>query len=238
MLASLIMVAAFWPPYIMQLCSPDEKTNILGIAQSPSGEFLYCENIDISSEQNLNISYMKDGKRFAVKKITGTSNHTMPSIEQVDLRSGETRVAALDHQMLSMQYQASRKEKMQSTQIALSDVDVVDAGFDYFIRDHWNALQAGQVLSVNFASIAHQKVLPLRVRELEAQKCAEKNESTQPPYCYFVEIDNALLRLVLGNIKLGYDEQRRLINFNGVVNIEDEKGSTQTAHIRYYYKAD
>lgn len=237
MLANLIMVAALWPPHVMQLCKPDEKTNILGFAQSPSGDFLYCEQVEISSADNLDISYIKDGKKFAEKKITSTSNPTMPSIEQVDLRSGETRVAALNHQMLSMQYQASRKEKMQRTQIALSNVDVVDAGFDYFIREHWNTLQAGQVLSVNFASIAHQKVLPLRVRELESQKCAEKNETTHPPYCYLVEIDNALLRLVLGNIKLGYDDQRRLVNFNGVVNIEDEKGSTQTAHIRYYYKA-
>ena len=238
MLANLIMVAALWPPHVMQLCNPNEETHILGVAQSPSGDFLYCEHIEISSEHNLDISYIKDGKKFAEKKVTRTANPATPSIEQIDSRSGETRLASINQQMLSMQYQASRKEKMQSTQIPMADVDVVDAGFDYFIREHWDDLQAGKVLPVNFASIAHQKVLSLRVRKLESQKCAEKNEMTQPPYCYFVEIDNALLRLVLGNIKLGYDDQRRLVNFNGVVNIEDEKGSTQTADIRYYYKAE
>lgn len=238
MLTSLLMVAALWPPHLMQMCAPDEKTSILGIAQSPSGDFIYCEHIEISPEHNLNISYTKDGKKFAEKKVIRTRNPATPSIEQVDSRSGETRIASVNEQLLSMQYQGSRKENIQNSQFSLADVDVVDAGFDYFIREHWDNLQAGKVLPVNFASIAHQKVLSLRVRKLESQKCAEKNETTQPPYCYFVEIDNALLRLVLGNIKLSYDEQRRLTNFNGVVNIEDDKGETQTAHIRYYYKAD
>ncbi len=238
MLASLILAASLWPTQLIQLCSPESNTKILGIAKSPTGDFLYCEKIDASTEHDLNIFYINNGKKFAEKKINYATNPAIPAVEQTDSRSGEVRVAEINQQMLSLQYQASKKDKLLHTDIPLTKVDVVDAGFDYFIRQHWDELQSGKVLSVNFASIAHQKVLPLRVRKLEAEKCIEKSNSEENPYCYFVEIDNAFLRLVLGNIKLAYDEQHRLKKFNGVVNIESESGSTQTAIISYYYKKD
>jgi len=238
MLASVLIASALWPSTVMQQCSPNDEASIVGIAHSPAGKFLYCEHIEITSERGLNIVYLNNGKQFAEKHIHYTENPATPSVKQIDSRSGEVRVATINQQNLELKYQASKKEKIQRTDIALAEVDVVDAGFDYFIRQHWDELQAGEVLPVNFASIAHQKVLPLRVRMLPVQKCTDDFNFLQQHHCYFVEVDNALLRLVLGNIKLIYNEQHQLINFNGVVNIEDEKGSAQSASIRYYYKSD
>lgn len=238
MLASALLVTVLWPPAVMQECKPADDVSILGVAQSTSGEFLYCEHIEIKSERELSIVYTDKEKKFAKKQIGYIGNPATPSVSQLDFRSGEVRLANIHQQQLELQYQANRKEKIQRTQVSLADVDVIDAGFDYFIRDKWQELQTGKVVPVNFASITHQRVLPLRVRKFESEKCREDAQPAYQYYCYFVEVDNAILRLILGNIKLVYDEQRRLRNFNGVVNIENNKGATQTANITYYYKID
>ena len=114
----------------------------------------------------------------------------------------------------------------------------MDAGFDNFVRLHWEELSAGKTLSVNFASIAHQKVLPLRVSLQPEDKCAEKSPSPAQASCFVVEVDNMFLRLLLGNIKLTYDSQHRLQRFDGTVNINNDDEDSQSAVIDYFYASD
>lgn len=238
MLTSLLLAATLWPTSVMQHCQLSEKTIIVGIAQSPSGQFLYCEQIEQPSEHVLIVNYIYDGKKFAEKKINYTGNPATPLIYQKDFRSGEVRQAEISQQTIELHYQENSHKKSEQANIPLADVDVIDAGFDYFVRQHWDELQTGKVLPVNFASMPHLKVLPLRVSAQPLTKCAIKSEQENKHFCFLVEIDNALLRLLLGNIKLTYDQQHRLTNFKGVVNIEDDKATTQIAKISYYYHTD
>jgi len=238
MLTSLILAATLWPSSVTQQCKPSENSIVIGIAKSPSGQFLYCEHIERPSEHLLVVNYYYDFKIFAEKKINYSENPATPAVEQRDFRSGELRKANINQQTLRLQYQANMHKKTGHVDIPLAQVDVIDAGFDYFIRQYWDELQAEKVLAVNFASMPHLKVLPLRISKQAPVKCAEKAPPTSEAFCYLVEIDNALLRLVLGNIKLIYDQHRRLTTFKGVVNIEDDNESTQTAIISYYYQND
>jgi hypothetical protein len=238
MLANLLLTAVVWPLSVTQYCQPSDKTFMTGVAQSPTGNFLYCEQVEQTSEHSLRVSYLRDNKAFAEKIIGYVSNPETPSIQQKDFRSGELRQAKVTEQTIDLQYQPSAHKKNVSLSIPLKDVDVIDAGFDNFVRNNWKQLQAGKTLPVNFASMPHLKVLPLRITSQPSVKCASKTESLNESFCFLVEIDNAVLRLLLGNIKLTYDQQHRLVTFNGVVNIEDEKESTQTAKISYYYQID
>lgn len=238
MLTSLLLAATLWPSSVTQHCQPLEQTIIVGIAQSQSGQFLYCEQIEKPSEHALIVNYVYDGKTFAEKKINYSGNPATPLIHQKDFRSGEVRQAEINQQTIELHYQENSHKKSEQTLIPLTNVDVIDAGFDYFVRQHWNELQTGKVLPVNFASMPHLKVLPLRLSAQPLTKCEAKTEQDNKHFCFLVEIDNALLRLLLGNIKLTYDPQHRLTNFKGVVNIEDDKASTQIAKISYYYKTD
>ena len=238
MLASLLLAAAVWPLNVTQYCQPTEKTIMTGVAQSLSGAFLYCEQVEQLSEHSLVVHYIREGKVFAEKKLNYSGNPETPSVQQKDFRFGELRQADLVDQTIELQYQPNLRKKNTQISIPKAEVDVIDAGFDIFVRNHWNDLQAGKTLSVNFASMPHMKVLPLRISAQVPTKCTVKTESSAESFCFLVEIDNSLLRLLLGNIKLTYDQQHRLVKFNGVVNIEDEKESTQTAQINYYYQMD
>lgn len=238
MLASLLLTAAVWPISVIQYCQPSIATIMIGVAQTPSGIFLYCEQVEQPTEHSLVVKYIRDGKTFAEKKLNYSSNPEIPSVQQTDFRSGELRKAELTAKTIDLQYQASTRKKNTRVSIPQKEVDVIDAGFDNFVRNHWNELQAGKILPVNFASMSHLKVLPLRISAQAPEKCTEITGASKESFCFLVEIDNALLRLLLGNIKLIYDQQHRLITFNGIVNIEDDNQSTQTAKISYYYQID
>lgn len=234
----MLLTAAMWPDSVTDYCSPADKTLMIGVAKTSNGNFLYCELVDQTSQHELSINYVKDDKKFASKELKYTNNPKMPSVLQNDFRFGEVRQAEVTAEKIKLHYQANNNKKDSNASIARKDVDVVDAGFDNLVRIHWDELQSGKTLSINFASIAHLKTLPLRISSQPLGKCGRNINKAIPSYCFYVEIDNAFLRMLLGNIKLIYDQQHRLEEFNGVVNILSEKESNQTAKIHYYYRQD
>ena len=238
MLASLLLTAALWPLSASQQCAPQETTIIIGIAKNVAGELLYCEIVSQPTPTSVDINYVRNAKKFAEKKITYGENSETPSILQQDFRFGEMRQAEITSQQVHLNYQANKNKKIRTTSIPTSQVDVIDAGFDNYIRHHWDELLAGKILPVNFASVSHLKTLPLRISAQASEQCVHPTNQNQACFYFLVEIDNALFRLLLGKLTLIYDNQRRLVNFNGVVNIIDDKQSTQTATITYYYKQD
>lgn len=234
----MLLTAAIWPSAITEYCSPLDKTLMVGVAKAPNGNFLYCELVDQVSQHELRIDYVKDKKAFASKELKYAADKTKPSVLQKDFRFGEVRQAEAAEQKITLYYQENNNTKSSSAVLVSKDVNVIDAGFDNFLRIHWDELQSGKTLSINFASIAHLKTLPLRISHQPLAKCAKEVNTKKSTYCFYVEIDNAFLRMLLGNIKLIYDEQQRLEEFNGVVNILSEKESNQTAKIHYYYRQD
>ncbi len=235
----MLLTAAIWPSAVTEYCAPFDKTIMVGVAKSTNGNFLYCEFVDKARQHELRVAYVKDKNIFASKELKYTADTTTPSVLQRDFRFGEVREAKLTEEEIKLYYQVSSDKNISSTTIARKDVDVIDAGFDNFVRIHWEELQAGNTLSISFASMAHLKALPLRISTQPLGKCGRNVSNTQSTkYCFYVEIDHTFLRMLLGNIKLVYDSQRRLEEFNGVVNILSEQNSNQTAKIHYYYRQD
>jgi hypothetical protein len=238
MLASTLLTAALWPVAVTQYCNPSDKTLMVGVAKVADGTFIYCEQVTQPSQTELRVDYVKDKKNFASKDINYSINTTTPAVLQNDFRFGEVRQASVTEEKIVLYYQANNNKKTASTDLAPKEVDVIDAGFDNFVRIHWDELQSGKTLSINFASMSHLKSLPLRVSSQPLGKCDKETSEIKLSYCFYVEIDNAFLRMLLGNIKLTYDQLRRLEEFEGVVNILSENESNQTAKIHYYYLQD
>jgi hypothetical protein len=237
MLTSLFLAATLWPSQVNSLCPPSENTIIVGVAKDASNSFLYCEMLSQPEEHIIHIDYVRKGAVFATKELIYSSpNSFAPSVDQKDFRNGEIRKAQVTPTLIDLEYKPNERKKTAKVTIAPKEADIIDAGFDNFIRANWDELQAGKAIQTHFGSILHQKVLSLRIKAQPEAKCLDKNEVAEKDFCYVVEIDNALLRLVLGNIKLVYDPQRRLKKFNGVVNLVNDSESTQSASIFYYYK--
>lgn len=238
MLISALLTAAIWPVDVTKDCEPNADSIMVGVAKNEEGKLIYCELVSQLSEQSIKVSYLTKGKVFAEKILHFSTGPLTPSVIQKDFRVGEVRQADVSEKNVSLHYQASTHKKTNTAVIPLQKIDILDAGFDNFIRGNWEQLQAGKTLSVNFASMLHLKTLPLRISIQPLDKCLSKPDENATLKCFIIEVDNSLLRMLLGNIKITYDKQRRLHEFNGVVNIQDDNQGDQKAIIRYFYSSD
>jgi hypothetical protein len=236
----LIPQSPDWPKHITETCPVETSTYVVGIAQNTKNQFIYCERFNKVNDKNTDVEYFYQKTVFATKKLIDNGNPFAPTVKQVDLRSGELRESSSENSFINLRYQKNAKDKIENVALRQEDVDAVDAGFNNYITTHWNHLTTGNTLSLHFGSMVHLQSLPLRISEKDTSKCASNHEDidSRTTHCFVVEIDSALLRLLVGNIKLSYDSQRRLIKFDGIVNIESDKQKNQSAIIDYYYASD
>lgn len=108
---------------------------------------------------------------------------------------------------------------------------VVDAGFDSFIRKHWDSLIAGENRQFRFALPTRGQLVDLRVSTTSCSYASERDQ------CFAMAMDNWLFRMLVDDIELGYDpESRQLTRYRGLSNIEDADGNGIAVDIRYSYQ--
>jgi len=238
MYSSLALAAALWPAAAAEHCPPQPSTIIIGVAYDSSHKFLYCEYFSKTDEQQINVDYVRKTTTFAHKELNFSTNLFVPAVTQIDYRNGERRESHIEDNNIRMTYQENTRKKINSTTIATKDIDIVDAGFNNFVKANWEKLIAGKPLPANFGSIIHQKSLPLLITAIPVEKCNLQKNSINIQSCFVVDINNSFLRLLLSSIKISYDSKHRLLQFDGVVNIQDDLGRSQSATINYFYKED
>jgi len=107
---------------------------------------------------------------------------------------------------------------------------VIDAGFDAFIRDNWDALLAGEDMRFQFPFAARASLFALRIGP---SRCSYDTGTDQ---CFLLELDNWILRALVDPIEIGYDASlKRLARYRGLSNIGDDNGDGQVVDIRYRY---
>ncbi|MCL6416036.1 hypothetical protein MIB92_10260 [Aestuariirhabdus sp. Z084] len=236
------------------------EVSIIGLATNPdNGEIRYCEHhyiennssfgeppelttsqashTESSTTHKVRIEYRGiDHNLFAVKQLNYLDNDfARPEVYQQDLRQGEVRQAQwVDPKRLLLSYRANRNETQEELVLNEQNVSVIDAGFDHFVRAHWQQLIDSESLPLGFASPVHQRNLSLRVRLLAMEECTvPKHPKAQ--YCFWVEADSAWLRWLLEPLVLQYDQQKRLVRYRGIVNLVDHEGAAINANIDYRY---
>ena len=234
MITSLILATSLWPAEVVKQCTPPAEAIIVAIAESTTHEHLYCE-IFTQHQQKIHADYTFNSAPIATKELDYTLSAYNPQVKQKDLRTGERRESIANKQDITLLYQETTTSKTEEKTFSSTEPDAIDAGFNNFIIAHWDELLSGKKTSLGFGSIPHQRIIPLKISLKPTEKCTLKKSPAAAPICFWVDIDNALLRLLIGNIKLSYDEKRRLIQYDGTVNINDNNGKTQHAIIRYYY---
>ena len=104
---------------------------------------------------------------------------------------------------------------------------VVDAGFDEFVREHWQALLDDQTITFSFAVPARLewisfRLIPVRITDTELT--------------VEMKLRSRMLAWLLDPIILTYDlNTRQLLRYRGLTNIQDENGKGIHAEITYRY---
>jgi hypothetical protein len=191
-------------------------------------EFIYTENHTefYKNEEHLYsiIEYKyPDRKTFARKKIEFGKKRTQPDFLMEDFRYGYRDKSVLVNQSsqeFSIEHQRSKDEKVQTKLVQVPGTVVVDGGFDYFIRDDFDAISKGEVIKGNFLLVNRLDYFQCRV-----VKTANVKYRDRDAIVFLLRPENLVLRAIADKIQVTYDlKTKRLLEYIGVSNLMDNEG--------------
>lgn len=197
------------------------------------GRLLYSEQhfqifVGDALAERLVVYRCPDGRPFARKTVDYREDRLAPAFYLFDQRAGHREGLRRNGEgkQVFVQTRADREE--QSAPVAPRPGLVADAGFDEFVRKHWDALEAGESLRFDFLLPFRKDVASFRVRKLRDELI-----DGVPATTFRLSL-SGLLGLFVSSIDASYDrEQRRLLRYEGVSNIRDERGNNYLTRILF-----
>ncbi len=187
---------------------PEPLPDIVGEATDPdTGNTLYLEHYYCSEDAlQCSVFYLRPNREvIASKELDYASNPKAPALTFRDYR--------LDREIIIQNPDTNA---------------VVDAGFDNFVRLQWQDLAGGEEVKFPFRLVDRKD--PIKMRASKTEGCEDGK------LCLEIELDSWLLGNFVDPIQLTYEEgSQRLLRFQGISNLKNDQGRSQTVEIRYRY---
>lgn len=213
-----------------------ERLLVTGVASHlKNGKVAYREYHDITKEQHT-VRYVNEKEKpIGSKTIQYLQGFSTPEYQLQDHRV-DRKTGSEWKKPHFIIFRQEGVEKRQEKKVDPFDDLVIDAGFDHFIRAHWEELIDGKVLPFSFAIADPLTLLNMQLTEVTSAKTAIKQHSES--YRYFLaNSSNKLISWAMPAIHLAYDRETRLIKiYQGPSNITDQNDKTQAVTIRYEYQ--
>lgn len=245
--AKLVALAPQCPDIASSDDNLSASATIIGSATDPDNKaLLYCEYYYPKNPNGTQflVEYRNpDQILIAQKQLSYKDSLLQPQVIQEDFRHGEKRQVLLSRDDLGnsnaeVQYKKPDADATEKADFRVSDALVVDAGFDEAVRQNWEALASGKTINMDFLSPVHLRTFNLSIAQTTNEKYRIKREGySNNVTSFLIRPSNSFISLFAKPLLLSYDaSSRRLLSYNGNVNITDEKGATMEATIQYYYR--
>jgi hypothetical protein len=198
------------------------------------GKRLYAEEHEESYENGkrlrLTTTYRDVSKNVIAMRSVDFSQHPfMPDFRLENRRTGYVEGAEMVKGGLRLYVRRTTNEPLREKIMSVSQPTVVDAGFNNFVQTYWDSLMTGRKLYLNFAVPARLEYYGFRL-----YKDSETTVRGRRAVVVKCDVDNFMLRLFLDPIILTYDvESMRLISYEGISNISDDKGNNYVVRIAF-----
>jgi hypothetical protein len=228
----------------------DQSIRYSGTAYSlDDNQVLYREDHTLTMKdgqpiERTTLYYDADNQLFAEKNNRYRSQFNNPDSNNADSNNADSDNPATPDFMLtddrygyseSMEQDGKRwrveyKEPEESGNKILSKPDytpVIDAGFDEFVRAHWNDLMKGDTVNFSFAVPSRLEWIDFRLIPL-----AQKDGTLTVE----MRLKSRWIAWLLDPVFLSYDiKSKRLLTYRGLTNIRTIDGDGIKAEIRYTY---
>nr|WP_232371483.1 hypothetical protein [Leptospira ainazelensis] len=173
------------------------------------------------------------GKVFAKKKIQFSKNPAIPDFQLEDLRDGYLEGGTLLKSGTAKLFARRNSEKsLEEKTISFSEPASMDGGFDYFVKNNWDSLIDGKTIRFRFLVPIEKDTFAFSVSKTKTGEYKGK-----PALFLRMKIDNALLSVFVKPIEMVYDiESKRIMEYKGTSNINDEKGKSHNVKIVYDFR--
>ncbi len=209
-----------------------------GIAFDPDdGSALYTERhllreVDGVARERLVRYTCPGGGVFARKRVDYSPSRVAPDFRLDDGRDGYREgLRRTPRGLLAFSRERTGKPE-QSAILEQSAQLVADAGFDAFVQDHWQALVAGDSLPLEFVVPSRHTAYAFRLKRI-----GQLDIGGVAAITFRLKV-TGLLGLLAPQIDVSYAQRsRRLLRFEGVTNVRDDRGRQWTARIDFADRA-
>jgi hypothetical protein len=220
---------------LLPAAAPAADHTFIGYARDiGTGQLLYVETHAIRgggtpAEERV-VLYRREetSPPFARKWLRYADDRSRPSFEFADERSGYSESVERSGSDLRVRSRAGAQARERSALLRVSDVAVIDAGFDEFVRARWTELQRGEALDAPFLVPSRLDAVKFRIRKvgetrLDGSVVSQIRLSLAGPLGWFVP-----------DLDVSYrNADRRLVRYRGLTNIRDADGRLLTAQIDF-----
>jgi len=176
-----------------------------------------------------------DGQVIVSKQLDFSRSLTAPAIDQMDLRTRTRIFTRHEDEQLLAGYQRDAGSVLRTDTLRLRPELVVDAGFDPFVRAHWDTLLAGRAVSAAFFVPSRLDTITVSIAPAPRSECARIEGDV---LCLMVK-PAGMLRVVswfVEPLRLAYDlDEQRLLMFRGLSNLLDAGGQPQDVVVLFEY---
>lgn len=179
---------------------------------------------------NSQVRYLGPDKTLlAEKNIDFRKSRLAPDFLLKDFRDGYQEGASLEGKSILVTARRNEKEAIKSRTLDVPTPVVVDGGFNEFVLQRWDDLLAGKTIQFHFVAPIEQdyfvfQVEPVKTLQVDGSKHLRLH----------MKPVSSLVRLFVGTVQLTYDvEERHLLQFEGMTNLNDAKGKSIIARLVY-----
>ena len=194
-----------------------------------TGELLYVEmheeRIEAGRVVAARVRYAdSEGRRLAEKAVDFSGDPERPLFRFENTATGHLEGLESDSGTLVSFFRKSATSTERRSRLAPAGRPIADSGFDRFIESSWARLMRGERIVRPFLVPSRGRFVDIAIRRVESGSAREA--------VFVLEMDSALLRLVVAPIRVAYAvADRRLVRYIGLSNVRDARGRNFDARI-------
>lgn len=203
-----------------------------GYAYTDDHRLLYTESHWLYQDNGVNhrlvIYACPDGQAFARKWVDTAPGSATPDVDMLDARWGYREGVRTRAGQREVYSQANSDSPEKHASFAAERNAVIDAGFDAFVRDHWDDLSADGVAPLPFLIPSE-----LRYVDFSAKKLRDEQSRGRDIRWFRLKLDG-WYAFALPHIDVAYDTQsRELFEYRGLSNIRGTGNHNLTVTIQF-----
>lgn len=185
-------------------------THSVGIARDAKDQSIrYVEHHQyLPSGEHLVKYFDPQGNLMVSKTITYPGLPQHPEINQTDFTKNTQVKTTNTAQSVTMV--RSMSGASESLEVALDETTIIDAGFDRFLRSHWQNFDEGEPQIYKLAVAGKESLLKIQITK---QAGSGKNTA------FKIEPKNFFIRLLVPEMLLIYGPDRNLKTYQGLTNL-------------------
>jgi hypothetical protein len=166
-----------------------------------------------------------DGRAFARKRVKDTTFTGAPAFDFDDARDGYREGVEGASGTRRAYWRASALSPLRERTVVVGPDTVIDAGFDDWVRERWNALAGGSTSRAQFVVPSRDAQVPVRVQRVDAPSAGLVR--------FRLSLDS-WLDFVAPSMQITYDAStRRLRTFEGIGTIRGANGAPLKVRIDF-----